>query len=128
MTKERVVYSIVLGVPTTWIDHDMLDRLFSELDGMLTQRIGGVTRYMGVGTWTAGSAVSKYAGEIERDISVTYVLSLMPDFEEQAFCGVRDAIRAFALVHKLPLDWIHVNRTVTEERIFRIVEGCGTCS
>ena len=58
------------------------DPAFAELDSALTRLTAGVLRFIGHGTWTAGSEVGQFGGPVERDITNTYMLSVLPERED----------------------------------------------
>ena len=116
----RVVYWISIGVPFDAVDHVQIAMAKKQLDEKLTRLVGGVTRYLSAGTWTPGAEVGDYGGVLERDVALTYSISMLPDKEAMLFPAIKDVIAEVARGHHLPIEHIHANRLLTEERIFRI--------
>ncbi|MGB0719104.1 MAG: hypothetical protein ACPGRX_01435 [Bdellovibrionales bacterium] len=120
ITKERIVVEIVLGIDRNFARQDDKHKALEDLDTKITRRIGGITRTNAVGTWTSGSQDGEYSGEIERDDSYLYTLSLMPDEEDEILAGVRADITQVVRQYDLPVDHVHINRYPTTEAIFSI--------
>ena len=120
--RMRIVYWMSIGVPFDAVDHDRMSLAKRDLDEALTRLVGGVTRYLSIGTWTPDAELGDYSGELERDMALTYSISILPSDEAEIFEAIKKAIADVAWDYQLPIEHIHVNRFVTEERIFRISE------
>ena len=116
----RVVFQLTVGLDARSVAPEVLDPAFAELDAALTRLTGGVLRFVGRGTWTAGSEAGHFGGPVEQDITNTYMLSVLPEHEDSLYERIKATVCATLRTHALPADHIHVARFLTEERIFRV--------
>lgn len=128
MARTRILYTLVLGIPIGAVPDSDVSTAISDLDERLTRIAGGITRFTGTGTWRPESDLGDSIGSIECDLAVSYVISLMPDAEERRFAEIRAAVAAVAHTHGIPIDWVHVSRVLSEERIFRVSDAVETAN
>lgn len=125
MTRKRIVFSIALGFPSDQFPPLNLDAALQAIDSRLTRIVGGLMRFSGQGTWALGAHTSDYSGTIERNTVIKYSISVMPCVEAHAFSMIRKTIAEVATANDLDVEFVHVSRTETEERIFKISDHFG---
>lgn len=132
MSAIRIVFHVVIGIRADWADDGFVERAAGDLDVRLTRLTGGVTRFNGTGTWTPQSQEACFAGPIERDFAVNYLISVPASHEEATLDGIRESVAGVVRDYRLPVRHIHVTRTICEERIFCVddqeLEPGGTSS
>lgn len=120
MSSIRINFHVVIGIEAKTFEDLFMDQVFHDLDERLTRLTGGITRFTGAGTWTPASQQDCFDGPLERDTSINYMISVPPSREDAILNGMQLQICEVVRRFGLPVRYVHVSRTVAEERIFSI--------
>ena len=120
MSSVRINFHVVIGIEAKAFDAHFINQVCLDLDERLTRLTGGITRFTGEGTWTPASQQDRFDGPLERDISINYMISVPASREDAILSGMRLQICEVVRRFGLPVRYVHVSRTVAEERIFSI--------
>ena len=124
--RARTIYQIVIGIPDEFSDDKAVRAFIDETDRELTRLTGGLLRTSALGTWTIDAQKDDFSGPIEYDQAVAYHLSFRPEDEESIYADLRVRIADAVHRYEIPVEYIHVSRLASEERIFRISEVSST--
>lgn len=120
MSSIRINFHVVIGIEAKTFDDHFIDQICLDLDERLTRLTGGITRFTGEGTWTPASQQERFDGPLERDTSINYMISVPSSREDTTLKGMRRQICDVVRRYELPVRYVHVSRTIAEERIFSI--------
>jgi|GEM_PF-6496424 len=120
MSSIRINFHVVIGIEVNTFDDHFINQVCLDLDERLTRLTGGITRFTGEGTCTSASQQDHFDGPLERDTSINYMISVPANREDTTLKGMRLQICEVVQHYGLPVRYVHVSRTVAEERIFSI--------
>lgn len=86
----------------------------------LTKLSGGITSWLGEGTWTPSSEQSDYSGELERDELICLFLTLTEQEDTELWPEIMRQIATTVTELNLSCEWIQVSSWIVQARNFRV--------
>ena len=114
----RHIHHIVIGVDRKIVPLYRIDAAYRALLDDISRLTGGLTAWVGDGTWMLNAQQGDYSGPIERDAALNVIVTLTNEDRPIIWPIVQTTIAGVVLDHDLGCDHIHVMVWPAQSGIF----------